>query len=280
MIGILTRPRWMLYLVLAMIFAVAAVWLGQWQYGRHEARVERRDTIEANYGADPVPLTAVLTGADDAFEASDDWTRVEVTGRYLPEDQLLVRNRPYRSVFGYEVLVPFEVDALGPGAADLLVNRGWVENARNAATLPEVPEPPTGEVTITGWLRPSEEDLGRDLPVGQVASINLPVAEEASGDQLFDAYLALESEAAGAPVQTRPAQADPPDTGLGTNFAYALQWWLFSPIGVVLVVVMARREARDEADADPDTFGRPTLAPATVGARKKRIWDEEDYEEP
>ncbi|MGB3764470.1 MAG: SURF1 family protein [Ornithinimicrobium sp.] len=277
MIGILTRPRWLLYLVLALIFAVAAVWLGHWQYGRHEAKVERRDTIEANYGADPVPLTAVLNGADDIFQASDDWTRVEVTGRYRPEDQLLVRNRPYRSVFGYEVLVPFEVDGLEADAPDLLVDRGWVENARNAATLPEVPAPPTGDVTITGWLRPSEEDLGRDLPAGQVASINLAVAEEASGDALFDAYLALESEAGGTPVQTRPAQADPPDTGLGVNFAYALQWWLFSPIGIVLVVVMARREARDEADANPDTRGRSTPAADMVGAKKKRIWDDEDY---
>lgn len=277
MIGVLTRPRWLLYMVLAIAFAVAAVLLGQWQYGRHEAKVERRDTIEANYGADPVPLTAVIDGPDDTFEASDDWTRVEVTGRYRPEDQLLVRNRPYRSVFGYEVLVPFEVDGLGSGAADLLVDRGWVKNARNAATLPQVPAPPTGDVTVTGWMRPSEEDLGRDLPAGQVASINLDVAEEASGHELFGAYLELESEAGGTPVQTRPAQADPPDTGLGVNFAYALQWWLFSPIGIVLVVLMARREARDEADADPDTPGSPPPVKDKVGAKKKRIWDDEDY---
>ncbi len=277
MIGVLTRPRWLFYLVLAVIFAVAAVLLGQWQYGSHEAKVERRDTIETNYGADPVSLLSVLDGPDDAFEASDDWARVEVSGRYRPEDQLLVRNRPYRSVFGYEVLVPFEVDGLGSGGADLLVNRGWVKNARNAATLPEVPAPPTGDVTITGWLRPSEEDLGRDLPAGQLASISLDGAHDALGVDLFGAYLALESEAGGTPVATRPAVADPPDTGLGVNFAYALQWWLFSPIGIVLVVVMARREARDEVDADQEAPGRKTSVKAKVGAKKKRIWDDEDF---
>ncbi len=277
MIAVLTRPRWLLYLVLAVIFAVAAVLLGQWQYGRHEAKVERRDTIETNYAADPVSLLSVLDGPDETFESSDDWTRVQVTGRYRPEDELLVRNRPYRSVFGYEVLVPFEVDGLGAAGADLLVNRGWVENARNAATLPDVPAPPTGDVTITGWLRPSEEDLGRDLPAGQLASINLDRAQDALGVGLFGAYLALESEAGDTPVRTRPAAADPPDTGLGVNFAYALQWWLFSPIGIVLVVVMARRESRDKADADPDTPARPTPVKAKVGAKKKRIWDDEDF---
>lgn len=277
MLSVLRRPRWLLYLLLAVIFAVATVWLGQWQYGRHEAKVERRDTIEANYGADPVPLTSVLDGPGDTFETSDDWTRVEVTGRYRAQDQLLVRNRPYRSVFGYEVLVPLEVDGLGADAADLLVDRGWVENARNAATLPEVPEPPAGEVTVTGWLRPSEEDLGRDLPAGQVASINLAVAEDASGAELFDAYLSMDSETGGTTVAARPAQADPPDTGLGVNFAYALQWWIFSPIGIVLVLVMARREAHDEAADGPDRPEGPTPVTATAGAKKKRIWDEEDY---
>ncbi|MGB5951554.1 MAG: SURF1 family protein, partial [Ornithinimicrobium sp.] len=236
----------------------------------------RRDTIEANYDAAPVPLTTVLSGPDDDFQPVDDWSRVEVTGQYRVEDQLLVRNRPYRGVFGYEVLVPFELEPGGAADVDLVVNRGWVENARDAATLPQVPDPPTGTVTISGWLRPSEEDLGRDLPAGQLASVNLGQAQDAIGRPTFDAYLSLDSEVGGATVQARPATADPPDTGVGVNFAYALQWWIFAPIGLVLVFLMARREVRDEEDAALGVGGPPTPAPATVGAKKSRIWDDED----
>ncbi len=278
----LARPRWLGYLALALIFAVVAVLLGNWQYSRHQAKVERRDTIETNYGADPVSLGSVLSNRNDRLASGEDWTRVEVTGTYRIEDQLLVRNRPYRSVFGYEVLVPLTV-APSEGDAEsgenLLVDRGWVPNARNAATLPQVPAAPSGEVTVTGWLRPSEVDLDRNLPAGQVASINLAVAEQAAGDPLYGAYLELESESesGGASTDERPAAADPPDTGLGVNFAYAIQWWIFAPIGLVLIVLMARREVRDGQATAPGAPARSTSVKAKTAAKKKRIWDEEDY---
>lgn len=276
----LSQPRWIAYLVVAVMFAVVTVLLGNWQYGRHEAKVERRDTIETNYGADPVSLDSVLDSPGDSLAPGEDWTRVEVSGIYREEDYLLVRNRPYRSVFGYEVLVPFSItSSQGDDSSDvrLLIDRGWVPNARNAATLPDVPAAPSGPVTVRGWLRPSEADFDRSLPQGQVASINLPVAEVAAGGPLYGAYLELESEDGTASTGERPAAADPPDTGLGVNFAYAMQWWIFSPIGLVLVVLMARREVRDAADGDSGVSTRPTSAKAKTSAKKKRIWDDEDY---
>lgn len=273
MLRYLLTPRWLSYLALAVLFAVVAVLLGNWQYSRHEAKVERRDTIEANYDAVPVTLTSVLDSPDQSLAATQDWTRVEITGRYRVEDQLLVRNRPYRSVFGYEVLVPFSVDG---SSADLLVDRGWVPNGSSAATLPEVPPAPDGVVTLTGWLRPSEEDFERNLPAGQVATINTDVASSVAGVRLYSPYLELQDETGTTPAE-RPAPAEAPDTGLGVNFAYSLQWWIFSPIGLVLVLVMARRDVREAEDADLDAPGRTTPVKEKVGAKKSRIWDDEDY---
>ena len=103
-----------------------------------------------------------MTASTDRSNPSAEWTRVEVTGVYQDNERLLVRNRPYRRVFGYEVLVPFEPRAaqdVAPDVSDgeqvplLLVDRGWVPNAETAATLPDVPAPPADEVTVTGWLR-------------------------------------------------------------------------------------------------------------------------------
>ena len=132
MLRYLLTPRWLGYLAVAVLFAIVAVLLGNWQYSRHEERVERRDTINANYDAIPTTLGSVFESPDQSLAPGQDWTRVEVTGRYRTQDQLLVRNRPYRSVFGYELLVPFEV-AGGDGTADLLVDRGWVPNASSEA---------------------------------------------------------------------------------------------------------------------------------------------------
>lgn len=276
MLSLLLSPRRLLALALAVVFAVVAVLLGNWQYSRHEGKVAARDRVEAHYGAAPVPLSTVLTSTDDPLDPAQEWTRVQVSGRYLGAEQLLVRNRPHRGVYGYEVLVPFVPDdaaqtAQGQGrpSTALLVDRGWVLNAADAATLPEVPAVPVGQLTVTGWLRPGEVDLGREPPPGQLASINLPQAADRSGSDLYDTYVVLERESvpASASAPERPTPADPPDTGLGPHFAYALQWWLTAPLGVVLVVLMARREAQDDNVAAHGIPKKP---------KRTRIWDEED----
>ncbi|MFK5635416.1 MULTISPECIES: SURF1 family protein [unclassified Ornithinimicrobium] len=268
MLGVLRRPRWIAYLLLAVLFGVATANLGLWQYHRHEEKVERRDLVEANYDRAAVPLSEVLDGATDELEPDEEWRRVSATGTYDAEAQHLVRNRPHQSVYGYEVLIPLVLD----DGSVLAVNRGWVRNAETAATLPDVPGPPVGPVTVTGWLRPSEPDLGRDLPDGQLASIDLPELAEATGHNLVDAYLVMETE---APPAERPAVLDRPDTSLGSHFAYALQWWLTVPVGLILVLVMARQLAREESGA---TRGSTTRASASRPSRPKkvRIWDEED----
>ncbi len=253
---LLTR-RWLTGLALACVFAAVTVWLGQWQWGRHEDALARRATVERHYDQPPVPVLEILGGAA-GFGPQQDWTRVVARGGYDPSRTLLVRNRPHEGTYGYDVLVPFDVEG-----ATLLVDRGWVRNAVDAATAPEVPPAPTEEVTVTGWLRSGEPSLGRDLPPGQLASIHLPEAATALGGPVLPAYLVLESEVLpSGEVPVRPLPAEPPDTGLGAHLAYALQWWLSSVLGFVMVWVFARREHLEGA--------------GVVRAKRARIWDEED----
>ena len=110
---------------------------------------------------------------------TEEWTKVRAQGRYAAGEPLLVRNRPLEGTYGYEVLSPF---TLSDGRT-ILVDRGWVPNAESAQARPDVPPTPTGTVTVTGWLRPSERSLGRDLPAGQLASIDLPRAEQQLGTE-------------------------------------------------------------------------------------------------
>lgn len=272
---LLTR-RWLTATALAVAFAVVAGFLGTWQWSRHEEKVAARDRVETHYTAEPRPLTETVTGTDGRVTADQEWLRVEAEGRYLTDEQLLVRNRPHHGVYGYEVLVPLRVEGPGEGAdpsLTVLVDRGWVPNAADASTLPEVPPAPEGPVTVRGWLRPGEQDLDRQLPAGQVASISPAAAEGATGLSLVDGYLVLEAEqpregsGAGADAAPdRPEPLQPPRTELGAHLAYAIQWWLTAPVGLVLVGVLARREHR-EATGATSAEPRP---------RRRRIWDEED----
>lgn len=255
MLRLALSPRWLGWLLLAVLVALACVWLGQWQWGKYEDLSARADRIEAHYEADPVPATDVLD--EEPAQVEDEWTRVRATGEYLSAEQVLVRNRPLDGTYGYEVLVPLRLE----GGEHLLVDRGWVPNSPKGADVdPEVPPAPKGEVTVTGWVRLAETNLGKDLPGRQVASINRPEVQDKIGIDLLGGYVSLQSE---SPDAARPEPLEVPDTDLGPHMAYAIQWWLVVPAALIFWFVALRREAAGDG-------------PGPVREKKVRIWDEED----
>jgi cytochrome oxidase assembly protein ShyY1 len=249
-------------LVLAVAFAAACILLGRWQWGRYEDRRIQAEAVTTHYGAAPVPLAAVTSRIP--LSEADQWLRVTATGRYAPDQQLLVRNRTLDGRPGLEVLVPFDVAGADLGATRVFVDRGWVANAEAAADLPPVPPAPGGDVTVEGWLRSGEPDLGKDLPAGLLASINLAsAAQQTGGGTVLDAYLVLDSE---QPSGSRPEPLAAPDTDLGPHQAYAFQWWMTALFGFVLLGYRLRVAAAERREA---IAGVPR-------PRKVRIWDEED----
>jgi cytochrome oxidase assembly protein ShyY1 len=264
--------RWLTALAVAALFAFACVLLGRWQWGRHEDKAARADRINSHYYAGAVPLSAAMPAPGANLPSAKEWTLVTATGRYTPAHLLLVRNRPNNGVFGYEVLVPLEL----AGGQALLVDRGWIPNGRTAAEPSTVPATPTGDITVTGWLRVGEPSLGRQMTNGELASINLAEARAQTGTSLYGAYLIRRAEA-GAPGEhiAAPLALEKPDTDLGPHLAYALQWWLAVPVGFVLVLLGARREHLDGSQPWAPVPGAAVPArPPRV--RKTRIWDEED----
>lgn len=256
----LLTPRWLGALALAILFAWACVELGQWQYGRHVYKSERNARLDAHYRADPVPATSVID--DSPLPMERQWTRVEAKGTYAASPQLYVRNRANDGVYGFEIVAALTLD----DGQSVLVDRGWVANSgKGADVLPVVPPPPAEEVTVTGWAQVAEESRGRDLPQAQLASVSVADAERALGTPLLGGYIVLESErtATGA-NPPRPQPLERPDRSLGPHQAYAYQWWMTTPLGLILVFVGIRRELRAE---DPTATRKP---------KKTRIWDEED----
>jgi len=264
--------RWLTMLAIAALFALASVYLGRWQWHRHEDKAVRAERIDSHYFASPIPLSRALPGPDAKLPLAQEWTLVNTTGRYAAQHVMLVRNRPNNGVFGYEVVVPLD---LADGTS-LLVDRGWIPNGRTAAEPSRTPATPAGDITVTGWLRLGEPSLGRQMSNGQLASINLAEARAQTGTSLYGAYLIRRSEAGPPDEHIEHAQAlGPPDTGQGPHLAYALQWWLAAPVGFVLVFVGARREYLDGFEPAP-VPGQAATPARPPKIKKTRIWDEED----
>lgn len=258
---------------LAVVFAVICLLLGRWQWGRYEDRQVRATAVSAHYAAPPVGLAEVAGRLP--LSEDDQWLRVSTTGRYAAGQQLLVRNRALDGTGGLEVLVPLDLEGVLAGRR-LLVDRGWVQNADSASQLPPVPTAPAGQVSVQGWLRSGEVDLGKDLPAGQLASISVTEAQARTGGQLLDGYLVLQAEETPAGVPARPTPLEAPDTDLGPHQAYAFQWWLTSVFGFVLVGYRLRVAIGDQREERAERAEAAGAPPVPVKARKVRIWDEED----
>lgn len=233
--------RWIAWFLLCCVGAALCLYLGSWQMSRADAMNARNDLIVNNY--DAAPLTgdqAVSEFAD--LDPSNQWHPAEITGRYLPEDTVLVRNRPHNGVIGYEVLVPFQTNT----GATVVLNRGWISTSdAGDGSASQVPPPPSGEATVTARLQPGEADLGRESPEGQIASINLQGVAEQTG-------LAVSTQAYGQVASETPApSAAPesfvmPDLDYGPNLSYAMQWDAFAVLVFVAYGYSARQKVRND----------------------------------
>lgn len=232
--------RWGGYLALVVVFAVACGLLSWWQWSRRAEAVAEIERVEANYDAEPVAVDELLETAD-AWDVDDEWRPVEVTGRYLADQQLLVRNRPYSGASGFEVLVPFRLD----DGTVLVVDRGWVPVGSSIEAPDDVPAPPDGEVTVVARLRHGEPELpGRTAPAGQLATIHLPSVAEVSGPTTYTGAYGLLASEDPAPGDTRPAPAVKPDADEGPHLSYALQWIAFGILAFVGLFWAVSRERR------------------------------------
>lgn len=266
-----TWARWAGYIAFAIVFAVACAFLSNWQFARNSEREAQLALVEANYDAAPVPL-ADLIPVDGSFDPADQWHPVELHGRYLNEETLLVRNRPHGGTSAFEVLVPFLTDE----GRIVIIDRGWVPPGEDQPAPDEVPAPPEGEVTVVARLTPGEPlpRSGRGAPEGQIATINLPLVAETIGETsatVTDAYGLMVSEDPAA-ASTPGAFASPSDDP-GPHLSYAIQWILFAVMGFVFIWYMIRTERRHRReDAEERTTGRPSRAQR----RRDRDMDEED----
>jgi cytochrome oxidase assembly protein ShyY1 len=250
--------HWGGYLVLVIVFAVACALLSWWQWARRAEAVAEIAKIEANYDAPPVPLDDLIFSLDDADD-SVKWRPVEVTGEYLTDRQLLVRNRPRDSATGFDVLVPLR---LADGTV-FIVDRGWIPMGETLDVPDSVPDAPSGDVTVIARLKPGEPAIpGRSAPDGQLATVRLQDVAELVGEPTYTGmYGLLISEA--PPATDRPLAAERPVEDEGPHLSYALQWIAFGILAFIGLVWAVRRE-------------RTIAAGGTISKRRERDAEIED----
>ncbi|WP_448631661.1 SURF1 family cytochrome oxidase biogenesis protein [Cellulomonas soli] len=269
------------FVLLALTLATVCTFLGRWQWNRHVARDAAIATVEANWAADPVPVAQVLPDPTAALPDADEWRSVTLTGRYDPQATVLLRNRPVDGSPAYHVLVPFLPEETPTGRSTVLVvDRGWVPMGEDASATVDLPDPPTGTVTVTVRLRQPERPSTRSAPAGQVQSVDVEQVLAAGGLDMtgltaYASYGSLVSEDP-APA-TSLGELPAPSTDPGSHLSYAFQWWVFAAGSLGAFTWMGVREVRDPRPVPGQTPHGSAPVPAAASRRRGgRAEDEED----
>ena len=246
------RPKWIIRHVAVAVLVVAMVLLGLWQLRRLDEKREYKALVEARQEvpvADVLDVVPADASVDD--DAVDDilYRGVSATGSYEDDDTVVVENRTLNGASGGWVLTPLR---LTDGSA-VLVNRGFIGFDREGSIEP--PTAPSGSVTITGLVFPSQH-RGRIGPTDPdegklevLARVDLERLEAQVDYELLPAYVQLvESDPRETPVSADdPALVPlgPPEPDEGPHLSYAVQWLIFTVIAAGGYGLLLRRVARD-----------------------------------
>ncbi|HEY3477629.1 MAG TPA: SURF1 family protein [Streptomyces sp.] len=262
--------QWVILTLLGLVMIPTMIRLGFWQLHRHEHRVANNNIIAASLRATPLPVEKV-THPGAALPHSDLYRSVTATGHYDTAHEFVARQRTAGNTqtddqggaqqIGYHVITPLVLD---DGRA-VLVNRGWIAPGDDPAAFPKIPAPPSGEVTVTGRLRPDETTSAtgirnkKGLPDRQVMLISSVLDARDVPATLVSGYMELVSTSP-KPAAGQPSLIPEPDhSSIGPHMAYAIQWWLFTVMVPVGWVVLFRRERAEilAARARPETPQEP-----------------------
>ncbi|MFD5310727.1 SURF1 family protein [Streptomyces ardesiacus] len=243
----LLTPRWWginVFVVLAIPFCI---FMGSWQLGRFEDRVQDHETAttqqESGRREAARPLTELLP-VDKATVGK----QATVTGRY--DDQFLVPERKLDDRTGFYVLTLLRTD----GGEALPVVRGWLPGEPDPA---RAPAPPAGQVTVTGSLQAAESPGSNGVsgrsgwPDGQTGSISAATLLNLVPYDVYDAWVTLNEGDSG--MRAVPVSA-PQNTGLDLkafqNLGYTAEWFAFVGFVIFMWFRLLRRELELARDAE------------------------------
>jgi surfeit locus 1 family protein len=234
---------------LALLVALLCAALGVWQYRRGLGR-------EAEWARFARGADALVDLGSRALTDVPLYQRVRLGGQLDGAHQFLLDNRTWHGRAGYEVLTPLarREPPTRPEPAVLLVDRGWVPFVGTRARLPDVSLCAAPPAELTGRLASLPSPglaLGRAAPA---AAAPWPkVTSYPDTDQL--------ARALGVPLAARILLLDPQQPcgyvrdweprGLPPlrHLAYAIQWWTFAALALVLWILLSHRA--------PNTGARP-----------------------
>lgn len=238
----LLRPSWIALVVGVLAFAFACFYLlSPWQFGRNSERSAQNDAIQQSLSASPRPLNSVLPPGV-APSTRTEWSRVTITGTYLPEGEVVARLRTVQGQPAFEVLTPMRTT----DDQVVLIDRGYL-GPGDRMSVPPYTAAPAGTVQVEARVRqdetdPKNRDAFADSSTGgklQSYVVDSRVVARSSGLPIRSGYFQLEQNQPGV-LNALPL----PQLDSGPFFSYALQWIAFGVMALAGLGYFTVRELK------------------------------------
>ena len=250
----LLRWRWIFASILVFLIAAGFVRLGFWQLDRLAQRKALNAKVEAEISA--VPLNLNQEYSNPQLTAMQ-YRKSIMIGRFDSSHEFLLNNQVWNGQLGYHILTPL---ILQGSSAVVLVDRGWIPyaDARQGKRYDE-----TGLVTINGMISLSQ--TGFDLNTllkgspssssssdGFVGKINLEQIQKQIGIAFLPVYIQETPDPSftGLPERISPTI----DLSEGPHLGYAIQWFSFTLILLVVFILFIRRKLRAQPEKAASSY--------------------------
>ena len=212
---------------------ILCLYLAKWQIDRGNEKDLLYNSYQKNISLQPQVI-------DELSEYYNNFTKIKVSGELLPENQFLLDNKVYKRKAGYDVITPMLVND-----KILLVNRGWVDG-NNRLTMPDI-DIATINTDVEGYTYEYKEgfmlkDESKNTSWPRlIQSVNIKEISEALDKEVFSYSLIMSTTQINS-LQLRETHQKNDKL---KHWMYAGQWFIFSIIGFILIIVLLKRKKNE-----------------------------------
>ncbi|MCH2416709.1 MAG: SURF1 family protein [Acidimicrobiales bacterium] len=231
----LLRPSWIISHIFVVALLVSTVNLGFWQLRRFDERKANNAQIMETTGRESV---AVNNLSIDKLDKTQSYTPATARGTFDEDRQVYLINRSRDGVPGVEVINSFTLET--DPVSYVVVNRGYLPRKVFNEGESEIWKPSSKVLEIEGFIM--IPFLDGKLQGDEINRIDIDLLSDEWGVSLLPIYLQQNQQTS----NDWPVQMKPPELTEGSHLSYAVQWFIFTLIGLVGYPLVLRRVAADD----------------------------------
>ena len=231
----LLRPSWIISHIFVLALIVSTINLGFWQLRRLEERKSNNSQISEVINSDPIKIDTVVSGG---IGTAQNFLPVTAKGTFDENHQFYLINRSRDGAPGVEVITLFKLTT--EPVSYVAVNRGYLPSKIFNNDQSETWKPASREVQINGFVMLPFSD-GK-LNGNEINRIDIDLLSDEWDVSLLPVYLQETQKS----DDQWPLGLDPPELTEGPHLAYAVQWFIFSVIGLIGYPLVLRRVVADD----------------------------------